>query len=55
MPAKTVTLTEAHRAENMRKLAREVEAENDPAILDGALKKIIQHRPEPAKPIVGEK
>jgi hypothetical protein len=50
MPAKKFHLTDAERAKNIRKLAREVEASDDPAILDGALRKIVQHRPEPAKP-----
>jgi hypothetical protein len=50
MPAKKNQITDEERAKNIRKLAREVEADNDPAILDRALRKIVQHRPEPAKP-----
>jgi hypothetical protein len=55
MPAKKTMLTDAERAKNIRKLAREVEADNDPAILDRALRKIVQHRPEPAKPSAAKK
>jgi hypothetical protein len=50
MPAKKHQITDAERAKNIRKLAREIEARDDPAILDKALRKIVQHRPEPAKP-----
>lgn len=46
IPAKkAATLTDADRAKNMRKLAREVEASDDPAILDGALRKIVRTPP----------
>jgi hypothetical protein len=46
---------DAERAANIRKLAREVEASNDPALLDSALRKIVQRRPEPVKPNAAEK
>ena len=49
MPAKKHQITDAERAANMRKLAREVGADNDPASLDRALRKIVQRGPEPAK------
>jgi hypothetical protein len=39
----------AERAANMRKLAREVEASDDPETLDQAFRKIVERRPEPAK------
>ncbi len=38
MPAKKHQITDVDRAANIRKLAREVEASNDPAVLDGALR-----------------
>ena len=50
MPAKKHQLTDAERAKRMRQLARETETDNDPASLERSLGKIIQHRPEPAKP-----
>jgi hypothetical protein len=50
MPAKKHQLTDEQRAANIRKLARDVEASNDPAVLDGALRKIVRRRTEPAKP-----
>jgi hypothetical protein len=50
MPAKKHQITDAERAANMRKLAREAGAENDPAPLDKALRKIAEHRPGLAKP-----
>jgi hypothetical protein len=49
MPAKKTKLTDAERAKRMRELAREVEADNDPASLDKALRKIVQHRSAPMK------
>ena len=49
MPAKKHQITDAERAANIRKLAREVEADNDPAILDRALRKIVEQRPDVAK------
>jgi hypothetical protein len=49
MPAKKTQITDAERAANMRKLAREVEADNDPASLDKALRKIVERGPEGAK------
>jgi hypothetical protein len=42
MPAKKTVLTDTERAKNIRKLAREVEASDDPAVLDSALKKIVR-------------
>jgi hypothetical protein len=42
VPAKKQQITDAERAANMRKLAREVEADNDPASLDRALMKIVK-------------
>ena len=55
MPAKKHQITDAERAKNIRKLAREVEADNDPATLDRALRKIVQHRTEAAKPSAAKK
>ncbi len=55
MPAKKTQITDAERAANIRKLAREVEASNDAAVLDRALRKIVQHRPDQAKPSVAKK
>jgi hypothetical protein len=56
MPAKkTATLTDAERAKRMRELARETGADNDPATLDQALRKIVARRPEPAKAIIDKK
>jgi hypothetical protein len=55
MPAKKHQLTDAERAANIRKLAREVEASNDPAVLDSALRKIVARRPEPGKAIIDKK
>ena len=49
MPAKKTVLTDAERAANMRKLAREAEADNDPASLDKALRKIVERPPEQIK------
>lgn len=50
MPAKKEPpLTDAERAKRMRELARETGADNDPATLDQALRKIAERRPEPAK------
>ncbi len=50
MPAKKHQITDAECAANIGKLAREVEASNDPAMLDSAVRKIVQHRPAPAEP-----
>lgn len=44
MPAKKTTLTDAERAKRMRDLARETGADNDPATLDKALRKLGEHR-----------
>jgi hypothetical protein len=55
MPAKKHHITDAERAANIRKLAREVEASNDEGVLDSALRKIVQRRPELAKPIAVKK
>jgi hypothetical protein len=55
MPAKKTQITDEERAKNMRKLAREVGAENDPAILDGALRKIVERRTEAAKTSAAKK
>jgi hypothetical protein len=49
MPAKKHQITDAERTKNIRELAREVGAENDPELLDRALKKIGQHRAETPK------
>jgi hypothetical protein len=46
MPARKTVLTDAERAKRMRELARETGADNDPATLDRALRKIVGHRPE---------
>ncbi len=51
MPAKQTRLSDAERAKRMRALGREVEAGDDPAVLDGALRKIVQHRSEAQKPV----
>jgi hypothetical protein len=49
MPAKKHQITDEERAKNIRKLAREIGASDNPAILDGALRKIA--RPSgPPKP-----
>jgi hypothetical protein len=48
-------ITDAERAASIRKLAREADAGNDPAVLDSALKKIVQHLPEPTKPATANK
>jgi hypothetical protein len=50
MPAKKHQITDAERAANIRKLAREVEASNDPAVLDSALKKIAKQKTEKRAP-----
>ena len=49
MPAKKTQITDAARAKNMRALAREVEASDDPTALDAALRKIAGHHPEATK------
>ena len=41
MPAKKTVLTDEERAKRIRETARDVEASNDPKVLDKALKKII--------------
>jgi hypothetical protein len=48
-------ITDVQRAANIRKLAREVDASDDPAVLDRALRKIAERRPEPAKAIIDKK
>jgi hypothetical protein len=50
MPAKKHQITDAERAANIRKLAREVEASNDPAVLDRALRKIVKQKTEKRAP-----
>jgi hypothetical protein len=49
MPAKKTQITDEERAKNIRKLAREIGADDNPAILDGALRKIVRHRVAPSK------
>jgi hypothetical protein len=48
-------ITDAERAANIRKLAREVDASNDPAVLDGALRKIAGRRPHPVNASASKK
>ena len=53
MPRKKRAITDAERAKRIRELAREVDASNDPAVLDQALGKIA--KPEASKPIIDKK
>jgi hypothetical protein len=55
MPAKKHQITDEQRSPNIRKLAREAEASADPAVLDSALRKIVQRKPNAAKPAVLKK
>jgi hypothetical protein len=49
LPAKKTQITDADRAKNMKALAREVGASEDPDALDAALRKIAERQPEPGK------
>lgn len=55
MPKKVNQITDAERAKRMRELARETGADNDPATLDRALRKIAERRPKPAKAVINKK
>ena len=55
MPAKKTQITDAERAANIRKLAREVRRAMTRRCSIGRLRKIVQHRPDQAKPSVAKK